>query len=210
MEIKKKGWKNYLNLRKINIVIRFLTISDVIIISSFGLISPIFAVFVTDSIKNGSVEVAGLAAAIFLLSKSLFQIPFAALIDKIKGEKDDFWALIIGSILFSLIPLFYLVISTPLHLYLVQFIYGIATAIAVPPWYAIFTRHIDKNYEGIEWGIYQTFVDLGSAGTAAIGGLLAYRFGFESLFITVSIVSIIGTLFILGIRKNLKPGKVFF
>lgn len=210
MEVNKKGWRSYLNLRKINIVIRLLTLSDIVIISSFGLISPIFAIFVTDSIKNGSVEVVGLAAAIYLLSKSLFQIPFAAIIDKIKGEKDDFWAMFLGSILFSILPLLYLIISTPLQLYLVQFLYGITTALAVPPWYAIFTRHIDKNREGIEWGVYQTLVDLGAAGTAAIGGFLAYRFGFEALFVTVSIVSLIGTFFLLGVRKNLKTGKVLF
>ncbi|MFC1625314.1 MFS transporter [Patescibacteria group bacterium] len=204
----KKSWKSYFNLRKINIVIRILTVSDVIIISSFGLISPIFAIFVTNTVKGGSVAVAGLAAGIYLITRSIFQIPLGILIDKIKGEKDDFWAMLIGSILFSIIPLFYLIISTPLHLYVVQFFYGIATAMVIPSWYAIFTRHIDKNYEGVEWGAYQTFVDLGAAGTAFLGGFLAQKFGFPPLFILVSFVSLIGSLFLLGVRKNMKTGRV--
>jgi MFS family permease len=207
MEMSNKSWKSYLNLKKVNVVIRLLTISDVIILSSFGLVSPIFAVFVTGSIKNGSIAVAGLAAAIYLLSKSIFQIPFGILIDKIRGERDDFWALFLGSILFSLTPLLYLIISTPLQLYIVQFVFGITTAMAVPSWYAIFTRHIDKNYEGVEWGVYQTLVDLGAAGTAAIGGFLASQLGFKPLFLIVSVASFIGSLFLLGVRKNIKTGQ---
>jgi len=204
----KKNWKNYFGLRKINVVIRILTVSDVIIISSFGLVSPIFAIFVTNTIKNGGVEVAGLAAGIYLITRSIFQIPLGILIDKIKGEKDDFWAMLIGSILFSIVPLFYLIVSTPLQLYVVQFAYGIATALAIPSWYAIFTRHIDKNYEGVEWGTYQTFVDLGAAGTAFLGGFLAHKFGFSPLFVLVSVISLIGSLFLLGVRKKMRPGRI--
>jgi MFS family permease len=206
----RKTWKNYFNVRKINFVIRMLTFSDIVILSSFGLITPIFAVFITDTIVGGSVEVAGIAAGIYLISKSIFQIPFAAMIDRIKGERDDFWSLFIGSVLFSVIPLLYIVVSTPTQLYLVQFFYGIAAALAVPAWYAIFTRHIDKNYEGIEWGIYQTTVDMGGAATAFLGGLLAYRYGFTALFVVVSIVSLIGSLFLLSIKSVLKKGRVLF
>jgi len=97
--------KDYFTLKKINPVIRFLTISDVLIIGGFGLVAPIFAIFITKSIEGGTVEVAGIAAAIYLLAKSLGQIPVAVIIDKIKGEKDDFWAVLIGSIIFSIIPI---------------------------------------------------------------------------------------------------------
>ena len=197
----------YFRLRKINPVIKFLTISDIIIISGFGLIAPIFAVFITDSIKGGTLEVVGIAMAIYLLAKSLGQIPAASIIDRIKGELDDYWVLLIGSILFSLIPLFYLVVDTPIHLYIVQFFYGLATAVTLPTWYALFTRHIDKEHEGIEWGVYQTLVDLGSAGAASLGGFLAARLGFDYLFVLVSIISLIGSLFIVGVYKSMNVVK---
>ena len=199
-----KTWFNYLTLKSVNKIIRILTISDLIILSGYGLISPIFAIFITDSIKGGTVEVIGIAMAIYLLAKSFGQIPVATTIDKIKGEKDDFWFLFSGSIIFSLVPLFYLVINAPWQLYLVQVLYGLADGAVLPSWYAIFTRHVDKNHEGIEWGIYRTLTDLGGAGAASIGGFLAYRFGFSSLFLTISIMSFIGTMFLLGIRKNFK------
>lgn len=200
----KKTWLGYFTLRDINPIIRILTISDVMIISGYGLISPIFAIFIANSITGGSVEVVGIATAIYAVSQSVFQIPVALTIDKIKGERDDFWALLLGSICFSIIPLLYIIITTPLQLYFVQFIYGISTAATLPAWYAIFTRHVDKKHEAVEWGIYRTLLDLGGAATAFIGGFIAYHFSFIPLFVLVSIFSFIGTGFLLVIYRRLQ------
>ncbi|HMB66165.1 MAG TPA: MFS transporter, partial [Patescibacteria group bacterium] len=70
---------------------------------------------------------------------------------------------------------------------------------------AIFTRHIDKEHEGVEWGVYRTMIDFGCAVAASLGGLLAYRFGFEPLFIVISIVSFMGALFLLLIYNEMIP-----
>lgn len=196
--------KGYFSLKEISPVIRFLTISDFLLIGGWGLMSPIFAIFIVDSIKGGSIEVVGVATAVYLITKSLAQIPMGFFIDKVRGERDDYRWLIIGSLLFSVVPLLYLIVDTPLGLYIVQFFYGIAAAMTFPSWYAIFTRHMDKNKEGIEWGIYNTLVDLSAAGAAAIGGLIAAAFGFVALFVIVSIFSFIGASFLFMVAKNMK------
>ena len=193
---------------KINPVVKFLTISDILLLTSFGLITPIFAVFITDNIQGGTVEVAGLASAIYLLTKSFAQIPIARFLDKNKGEKDDFWAMVFGSIGITVIPLLYIFVTTPAHLYIVQLFYGFFAAVAFPSWMAIFTRHIDKDKEGLEWGVYQTLIDMGMAASASLGGFLAYRFGFAPLFTVISIISFFGTLFLLGIYHDMREGPV--
>ena len=198
-----KKQPGYFSVKKINSVIRFLTLSDILIVGGFGLVLPIFAVYITESINGGTVEVIGIAMTIYLLTKSLGQIPVASIIDKIKGENDDFLVMFIGSIFYALIPLAYIFIKTPVELYVVQFFYGLAAAFVFPSWMAIFTRHIDKEHEGVEWGVYQTMVDLGSAVTASLGGLIAYRFGFNMLFIIVSISIFLGSMFLLGVRKRM-------
>jgi MFS family permease len=194
----------YFPVRNINSVVKFLTVSDFLILSGFGLISPIFAIFVTESVVGGTVQVAGIASAIYLLTRSVFQVPVAALLDKIVGERDDFWTLFVGSVVFSVVPLLYLAVSTPTHLYIIQFLYGLSVAVTYPSWYAIFTRHIDKNHEGVEWGAYNTLVDLGSAGAAALGSFLVVQFGFNLVFVLVSGISLVGSFFLLGIYKELK------
>lgn len=49
----------------INKVIRVLILSDVIILTGLGFVSPIFAIFIADNIQGGDVRVAGFAASIY-------------------------------------------------------------------------------------------------------------------------------------------------
>lgn len=176
----------------VNKVIRILVLGDVMFFSAFGLIGPIFAVFVTQQIVSATVATAGFAATINLLVRALLQMPVARYIDKHKGEKDDFLFMVAGSTLVSIVPFIYLFIKTPIHLYLAQIILGIGGALANPGWFAIFTRHIDKEKEGTEWTLENVGVSLAAAGAAAIGGILAERFGFQNLFLIVGILSLVG------------------
>lgn len=189
---------------EINPVIRVMVVSDILILSAFGLLAPIFAVFVLESIKGGSAEIAGFAAMVALLSRAIFQLPVAIHIDRQTGERDDFWINIIGSLGISFIPLLYLFASLPFHLYAIQAIFGFFHALTFPSWKAIFTRHIDPHEEGLEWAIYDTTTDLGLAITAAVGGVIAVTFGFRVLFICVSLFSLLGTLLLLKIYPLLR------
>lgn len=187
-----------------NSIVRFLILSDVVIVGSYGMLAPIFALYIKDFIIGGNEAVAGLAAAIYLLTKSLAQIPAAGLIDKIKGEKDDFYFMFVFSLLVALLPLAYIFIRTPLALYLIQFLIGLFSAFTFPSYMAIFTRHIDKNKEGTEWGVYFTLTDLTSAGFAAIGGYLASTLGFPTLIVAVVVFGLIGSGLLFPIKKYLK------
>ena len=74
---------------------------------------------------------------------------------------------------------------------------------------AIFTRHIDKNMEGTEWGVYYTFTDLGGAVLATLGGFIAKSFGLPNLIILVTILCLIGATFLIPIRKHIKKKALF-
>lgn len=191
-----------------NEVIKILTISDIFIISGFGLVAPIFAVYVTDNISGGSLQAAGVASMIYLLARSLGQIPVAHILDKIVGERDDFKALFYGTLVTSFVPLLYIFVDSVWQLYLVQLIYGISASFIAPSWLAMFTRHVDKNHEGMEWSIYSMTTDLGAAAVAGLGGIIAYSYGFRPLFVMVFLMSITGTLFLLMMRKSLNIKKV--
>jgi len=191
-------------LQDINPVVRFLILSDTILIGAAGLLGPIFALFVEDFIVGGNVAVAGIAAGVYLFSRSILQIPIAHFLDRIRGERDDFWLLFIFSILFASVPLFYLIINTPFQLYLVQFVLGFFTAFTFPAFMAIFTRHIDKGKEGTEWGIYFTLTDITSAALAVVGGYVAASSGFYTLIVIVVFASLVGSLLLLPVRPYIK------
>ncbi len=196
-------FREYL-LMDANLVVKFLIISDVVLVGSRGLIAPIFAVFALGVIPNATVETIGIATTIYLVAKSVFQVPAAALMDKIKGERDDFWLLIVGSLISSFLPLLYLVMVTPLQLYVIQFLMGISYALMFPSYMAIFSRHIDRDKEGLEWGTYFTLVDLGSAVAAAVGGVLAVTIGFNWVIVFMTALSLLGTLLLFPIKSHMR------
>lgn len=202
MNIKKPSWGSF--LKDINFVVKFLIISDVMIVGAAGMLAPLFALFVEDFIVQGDAMVVSISMGIYLLSRSLMQIPIATMIDKIKGERDDFWLMVIFSFVSSLIFLLYLEINQPWQLFLIQFLLGISNAITYPSYMAIFTRHIDKNKEGTAWGVYYTLTDLSSAALAVIGGYLATSYGFKTLIITVSMIGLLGSVLLVPIKSSIK------
>jgi len=147
----------------INKVIRVLVLGDIMFFSAFGLIGPIFAIFVTKQIAGATIATVGFAATLNLLTKAILQMPVARYIDRHKGEKDDFKFMVAGSTLVSIVPFIYLFVTTPWHLYLAQIVLGIGGALANPGWYAIFTRHIDRGREGTEWTLENIGVGLAAA-----------------------------------------------
>lgn len=191
-------------LLNMNPAIRFLILGDVVWRGATGLLAPIFALFIIDRIQGGNAAVAGIAATIYLFSKSFFQIPIASIIDRIHGEMDDYWFLIGGSLATAIIPLFYLWVHTPQELYFVQFLYGLASASMFPSWSAIFTRHIDKEKEGSTWGTYFTLTDLGAAGAAAVGGVLVVTSGFPTLIIASFLLNLMSCLILIPIKSRMR------
>lgn len=194
----------HLFLREVNPVIRFMIISDILIIGAGGLLGPVFALFIEDYIVGGGEAVAGIAAGVFLFTKSILQIPIANFIDRVRGEKDDFWFLTTFSILIGVIPIAYLFVNTPMELYIVQFFYGLFTALTFPSYMTIFTRHIDSGKEGTEWGMYYTLTDIVSALLAVVGGYMAARDGFTALIWVVVIMGVSGALLLFPIRRYLR------
>src|SRR3989338_3462087 len=191
-------------LQDMNPVVRFLIISDTVLMGAAGLLGPIFALFITDFIRGGNEAVAGLAAGVYLLTKSVLQIPIAHFIDRVRGERDDFWLMFIFTVAIAVIPLLYLLIDTPLQLYFVQLVLGLFTAFTFPTYMAIFTRHIDKTKEGTEWGVYFTLTDLVGAALAALGGYIAVTEGFPTLIIVVVILSLVGALLLWPIKPYIR------
>ncbi|MEK7659115.1 MAG: MFS transporter [Patescibacteria group bacterium] len=198
---------------KVNRVIRTLVTSDFLLVSGFTVFGPVFAVFITQKIEGGTLAIIGFTAAIFQIVKSSLQIPIANYLDKNHGEKDDFYSLIIGSFLIALVPFLYIFAFKPIHLYLINAIYGMGAAFAIPPWNAIFTRHIDKMHESTDWAVESVSIGIGAASAAALGGILAEKFGFKAVFLVAGLVAIAGAITLTKIysdlRRKVGRGQVF-
>lgn len=191
-------------VKGVNQFIWILILSTLLITFGFGLITPIFAVFLTRQITGGTLAVVGIAEMIYLATKSIFQIPISLLIDKTPGEKIDFYCMFLGGILITAVPFLYLFANFPWQVFLLQFIYGLGAAFDWPAWMGLFTRHIDKNKESFEWSLQTTLGELGMAGAAVVGGLLADRLGFKPVFLLVGTFSALTFLLLFIFYQKIK------
>lgn len=196
-------------LKSINKVVKVMAASDVALLTGFGFIVPIFAIFISQRITDNNpleaARVAGFAMAIYWGVKSVLQIPFGKYLDKNHGEKDDLYFIVIGNLLAALAAFGYIFSSQAWHIYLLQAIYSVGMAMNIPAWTAIFTRHIDKGQEAFEWATRSTAVGIGAGAAGASGGLIAYTFGFNVLFIAVGLFAIASAFLPLLVRKELSP-----
>ncbi len=193
----------------LNKVIRTLIASDFLLQSGWGLVGPIFAIFLTKQIKGGSLEMIGFVAATYWLTKSIVQPFIARLLDIKKGEKDDFNFLIGGLYIANLVPLGYLFSTQIFHVFILEFIRGLAMACVVPTWSAIFTRHINDGWEAFSWSIESTAIGLAAGLSAAFGGIIATAMGFKAVFVLVSIFGLASASTLLFIRHQLFPRDHF-
>jgi hypothetical protein len=169
-------------MKRINNVITKLIVSDFFLNSGWGLIAPIFAIFITQQIDGGSLEIVAFAASIFWITKSIIQPFLANFLDLVRGEKDDYNFLVSGMFLAALVPFGYFFATQIWHVFLLEFIRGIAMACVVPAWYGIFTRHINKGWEAFSRSVQSTGLGFAAGFSAALGGLVATFLGFPGCF----------------------------
>lgn len=182
-----------------NKTIKLLILSDIFVITGFGLIAPILAIFIKDNLVGGTIFSAGLASTIFLITKSVVQLPFSRYADS--HDRKKFWV-IIGTLLISSVPFIYMFTKHIYMIYIAEFIYGIGGGLMYPTWVAIFSTHLDKKHEGFEWSVYSTAVGIGTAITAAIGAAIAQFVGFQMTFLLVGAMSLIGCFILFGLENE--------
>lgn len=188
-----------------NRTIKLLMFSDIFTLTGFGLIEPILAIFINDRIVGGTIVAAGLASMLFLITKSLVQLPFSRYVDS-----HDFkvrW-LIIGSFLIALVPFIYLSARSIGSVYVAQVVYGIGSGLAYPTWLGLWSTHLDRKHESFEWSLYSTATGLGTAGSAVVGAEIAQLFGFAWTFALVGAMALAGALVLLRLEQRKEKQKI--
>ena len=193
----------------VNKVVKTLILADFFLQAGWGLIGPIFAVFIIKNIRGGSLAMIGFVAATYWIAKSISQPFIAYFFDLKKGEKDDFKFLIVGMYVANLIPLGYLFSSQIWQIFLLEFIRGLAMACVIPTWSGIFTRHIDKGWEAFSWSIESTAIGFAFGFAAAFGGVMATILGFKIVFVLVSTFGLTASSVLLLIRNQILPKDHF-
>ncbi|HEY4504691.1 MAG TPA: MFS transporter [Candidatus Paceibacterota bacterium] len=182
--------------------IKVLIFSDFLLYFSYGLITPIIAIFVSDQIIGANIETVGIATAVYWITRSLSTIPLARWMDKHEGEKDEFKFMFWGALLMSLTLMSLVWATLPWHVYLIQVLFGVFNSMAIPGWRILFTNHLDRGKTGLEWGVWDVAVATGTALAAYVGSLVADYYGFDVLFVCVGIIGVLGALILIPLKSH--------
>lgn len=159
-----------------------------------GIAAPVFAIFITERIEGADLTTIGYAVAVYWVVKSVLQFPISRYLDRTKGENDDLFSIMVGLFMIATTYFLYIFAKTKFDLFLLQGLLAFGGALFVPPWYAIFTRHVDKFEIGFEWSLNSGVLGVSIAAAGALSGIIAIKYGFNVLFILASLVNIIALL----------------
>jgi len=183
-----------------NRTMKLLLLSDVFVLTGFGLIQPILAIYINDGgVTGGTMLSAGLASALFLLIKSLVQLPFGHYVDS--QESKSKW-LILGTLLMACVPIIYLSANSIYQVYLAESIYGLGSGLAYPTWLGLWSANLDKGRESFQWSVYSTSTGLGTAATGAAGAAMASYAGFAATFITAGLLCLLGCMALILMERR--------
>ena len=175
-----------------NRTMKLLLLSDIFVLTGFGLIQPILAIYINGGgVTGGTMLSAGLASALFLFTKSMVQLPFGHYVDKNSNKTK--W-LILGTLLMAGVPIIYITANSIYHIYLAEMIYGLGSGLAYPTWLGLWSANLDKGRESFQWSVYSTSTGLGTAATGATGAAVASQVGFYATFIMAGLLCLLGCL----------------
>jgi MFS family permease len=196
---------------KLNKIVSALIFSDLALLTGWGLVNPILAVFIMQRIAGGSLTAVGIAVAIFWFTRAVLQIPVAAYMERTPGERDDYQILIMGLMLAAVAAFLMPLATTVMHIYLIEFVHAVAFSFYIPAWTSIFSHHVDPEHTAVEWAIDRSVSALATGASALLGGIVAAMYGFNAVFLiagVLSLVAAIGVMFGPTMTFPHKLGKV--
>ena len=175
--------------------LKLFLVVDGIYALAFGMLGPIYAVFV-QRIGGGILE-AGTAWAIFMIVSGIGMLFMGKLQDKLSKDKH---VLVAGYALRSLGFLGYYFVSNVPQMFMLQIFLGLSVVVISPATYSFYGNYVDKKKLAFQWTAWEStwFILQGIA--ALIGSFLASLFGFKTLFLVMFVLS----LFSLVIATQLK------
>lgn len=186
---------------QINPLVKSFIISEAFLWSAWNFITPIFAIFVANKVSGGNVSIAASAYSVFLIARIIFELISSKYFAKSSDNK-KLKVTVVGISLLSVSYLGFAFTKTVFPVFLFYIFAGAGFGISAPLKNALFSTHLDKDKESVEWSMHDTVVFIGMALSTALGGFIASIYGFTFLFILAAIVNLLSSFpYILFVRK---------
>ncbi len=174
--------------------LKILLATDLLIAGAYGLILPIFPLFLMDTMAGATLFTVALAQSIFLLSKINFHwiatnyIEHQQVINRARG------GLLTGAIIISLVPALYLLAVDMTLILLIQIFLGLGLGILQASWKILSHEDIKKTDWPTLQANHQHTTIFVMAMTATLGGFTAYNYGYCALMYLMTGIGLLGVL----------------
>lgn len=175
----------------LNKSLRILIIVNTSMIFIMGLFVPFYAIFVQK--LGGDIAFAGFSWAVFSIVSGMLILAFAKWEVKVKEQE---LLMGLGYLLRGIVFLSYASMTTLSQLMITQVLWGIAAAIGMPAFDALYQAHTTKKESIIQWGSWEGIASIAVGAAALVGGILIQLFGYQSVFVGMAVMSFALALYV--------------
>lgn len=175
-----------------NKALNTLYIFNGIFVFAAAMLTPIYALYAEHI--GATLFIVSTLTAVFLLSRVFFTLLVRVWGDSIH-EKEY---LLLAGFFIRAIAWFSLVFAdSVIFLYVIQILLGLGEAVGTPSFHAIFAKHLDTGKRISEYASWDIVATVSMAIGTLLGGYVVSIYGFETLFIIMSILALISFVGIL-------------
>ena len=184
--------------RLFNKALRILLITNGVVLVAGAMLGPIYAIFVEKI--GGDLLQASFTGGIFAMAAGITTLVAGRYADKIKENE---LIVVFGYLIMGIGFLLYIFVNSMLFLLFVQILIGFAEAIYSPAFDALFSKHISIRKAGKEWGTWEAINYFSVALGAILGGFIVTKFGFNPMFIIMSIICFSTAIYIYFLPRKI-------
>lgn len=175
----------------LNKSLRILISLNMVFTFVIGMFAPFYALFVKQI--GGDIAMAGVSWAVFEIICGVLTLLFTKWSLRVREQE---LLLALGYILRAIVFLSYAFMGSIAQLLITQVLWGVAAAIGVPAFDAIYGAHTSRDSSIAEWGGLEGMTAIATGFAALAGGYAIKAFGFSSIFLFMSVVSVTLALYI--------------
>lgn len=178
--------------------LKILLVADSFVLLSGAMIIPFYATYVSKI--GGDILEAGFAAGMFAVSAGIMTL-FAGRISDRFERKERIVAM--SYLAISLGFLLYIFVDSIAGLVAVQILIGLAQASYTPAFDALYTKHLgDRKKASTAWSLWESINYFSLAVGALAGAILLHFSSFNVLFIVMSVLCLVSSIYLFSLRKN--------
>jgi len=178
--------------------LKVLLFTNSLILLSGAMFAPIYALYVEEI--GGDLLDAGLTAGMFALAAGITTLASGKLSDKVKENE---LIVVLGYTIIGTGFLLYTICYSIWFLLFIQILIGLGEAIYSPAFDAVYSKHIDKNRAGKQWGAWESINYFSLAFGAFIGSVVVTLTSFKFMFILMAIMSYFSAVYIYRLPRKL-------